>query len=86
MSALTITFDAPQESIAILDEIADNLGADRETVLREAVATYLADYELLKAEVAEVDRQFEAGETLSHEEVVAKFNTWKSLRETREAA
>jgi predicted transcriptional regulator len=86
MSMKTITFEAPEESIAILDEIAVDLEVDRSTVLREAIAMYLEDYEELKAQATEADRQFEAGETISHEEVVAKYKTWRASNKVRQAA
>ena len=86
MSAKAVTFEASDESIATLDEIAANLGVDRETVLREAVATYIADYQDLQAELAEGIQQAEAGETVSHEEILAKYEAWKLSAKTREAA
>ena len=73
MSAKPVTFEAPEESIATIDEIAANLGVDRETVVREAVATYLADYEQLKADLEESTAEIDAGDFLTHEEVVARF-------------
>ena len=72
MSMKTVTFEAPEESIAMIDEIAVNLEADRASVLREALATYLADYQELKADIQEAERQLDAGESSSHEEVVAR--------------
>jgi predicted transcriptional regulator len=86
MSLKTITFEASEAALATIDEIAVNMEVDRNTVLREALEIYLAQYELDKAEAAEVDRQFEAGETLSHEEVMAKYETWKAEHSVREAA
>ena len=73
MSAKPVTFEAPEEFIATIDEIAANLGVDRETVVREAVATYLADYEQLKADLEESTAEIDAGDFLTHEEVVARF-------------
>ena len=73
MNAKPVTFEAPEESIVTIDEIAANLGVDRETVVREAVATYLADYEQLKADLEESTAEIDAGNFLTHEEVVARF-------------
>lgn len=86
MSLKSLTFEASESSLATLDEIAKGLGETREYVLREAFAQYIAEYEGEKAIVAEADRQFEAGETVSHEEVVAKFLAWKAANVVREAA
>jgi predicted transcriptional regulator len=83
MSAKALTFEAPEESIANLDEIASNRGVDRETVLREALAMYLADYEELKADLEEAERQIDAGDFLTHEEVVARFE--ERVRRTKAA-
>ena len=83
MSAKPITFEAPEESIATVDEIAANLGVDRDTVLRQALATVLADYEALKADLEQSDRQIEAGDFLSHAEVVARFE--ERVRRTQAA-
>jgi predicted transcriptional regulator len=83
MSDKALTFEAPEESIATLDEIASNRGVDRETVLREALATYLSDYERLKADLEESLAQIDAGDFLTHEEVVARFE--ERVRRTKAA-
>jgi predicted transcriptional regulator len=83
MSAKAVTFEAPEESIATIDEIAANLGVDRETVLREALATYLADYEELKADLEESLAQIDAGDFLTHAEVLARFE--ERVRRTKAA-
>jgi predicted transcriptional regulator len=73
MSAKALTFEAAEEAIAALDEIAVNRGVDRETILREALALYLADFEELKADLEEAERQMDAGDFLTHEEVTARL-------------
>ena len=83
MSAKAITFEASEASIATLDEIAANLGVDRETVLREAVAMYLEDYEQLKADLEESIAQIDAGDFLTQAEVVARFE--ERVRRTKAA-
>lgn len=83
MSAKAVTFEAPEESIVILDEIAANLGVDRKTVLREALAAYLADYEQLKADLEESSAQIDSRDFLTHEEVVARFE--ERVRRTKAA-
>jgi len=86
MSMKTITFEAPEESIVTIDEIAAYIEADRETVLREALSMYLADYQQELADAAEADRELEAGETIAHEDILAKYNAWKASSTAREAA
>jgi predicted transcriptional regulator len=83
MSAKALTFEASEESIATVDEIATSRGVDRETVLREALVIYLADYQKLKAELEEAERQIDAGDFLTHEEVVARFE--ERVRRTKAA-
>ena len=83
MSDKALTFEAPEEAIATVDEIASNRGVDRETVLREALATYLSDYERLKADLEESLAQIDAGDFLTHEEVVARFE--ERVRRTKAA-
>jgi predicted transcriptional regulator len=73
MSMKTLTFEAPEEAIAVVDEIAAGQSASQADVLRQALDLYLADYASLKADLAEADRQIESGETISHEEVIAWF-------------
>jgi len=86
MSMKTVTFETPEESIATIDEIAVNLGVDRAEVLREALALYLAGDDALEADLAEAIRQADADETISHEEFMAQFESWKSSVKGREAA
>jgi predicted transcriptional regulator len=86
MSMKTVTFEAPEESIATIDDIAINLGIDRAEVLREALALYLAGDDDLQADLAEAIRQADAGETISHEEVLAEFESWKTSVKDRKAA
>lgn len=83
MSAKPISFEASDESIATLDEIAANLGVDRATVLREALAMYLEDYEQLKSDLEEAANEIDAGDFLPHEEVVARFE--ERVRRTKAA-
>ena len=86
MSMKTITFEAPEESIAAIDEIAVNLEVDRETVLREALAQHIANYEQDVADAAEADRQFDEGETIAHEDVLAWLEAQHPLAKKSEAA
>jgi predicted transcriptional regulator len=78
MSMKTLTFEAPEEAIAALDEIAVNLGVSREAVLGLAVDRYLAQHEDLKAEVEEAERQIDAGNFFTQEQIEARFASMQS--------
>jgi predicted transcriptional regulator len=86
MSMRAVSFEVSEEYLKTIDEIASNMEVDRASVLNDAVAMYLADYQQELADGAEADRQVEAGETLSHEEVVARYETWKASVRVRDAA
>jgi len=73
MSMQSVTFEASEESIATIDEIAANREVDRAEILHDAIALYLADYEQLKADIAEGERDIDAGNFVTHEEVEARF-------------
>jgi len=73
MSVNSVILEVSESELAVIDEIAANREIDRADVLREAVATYLADYAHLQADLDEADRKMEAGEYITHEEVVARF-------------
>jgi predicted transcriptional regulator len=59
---------------------------DRAAILRDALAEYLADYQELQADLEESERQFEAGETVSHEEMKAWLRARSSEPGKSEAA
>ena len=72
--------------IATVDEIASNRSVDRAVILRDALVEYLADYEDLQTDLDEGYRQLDAGETVSHEEVVAWLRAQHNETEKSEAA
>ncbi|HEY5330561.1 MAG TPA: ribbon-helix-helix protein, CopG family [Acidobacteriaceae bacterium] len=86
MSVETVTFEAPKELIATIDEIASNRSVDRAVILRDALAEYLVDYQDLQTDLQESERQIAAGETVPHEEVVAWFNAQYAKLDKSEAA
>jgi predicted transcriptional regulator len=86
MSSQVIKFEIPEDLVATVDEIASNRSVDRSTVLRDALAEYLAEYLRLQADLEESERQFAAGETVPHEEVVAWFHAQHTKRDESEAA
>jgi predicted transcriptional regulator len=86
MSVETITFEAPKELIATIDEIAAQREVDRADIMRDALAEYLADYEDLQADLDEGYRQLDAGETVSHEEMVTWLHAQHSETDKSEAA
>ena len=73
MSQQTVTLELPEESLKTLDEIAANMEVDRAAVLREAIALYLADFEALKSESEEAEREIAAGRYLTQDEMEARF-------------
>ncbi|MBB5064828.1 CopG family ribbon-helix-helix protein [Granulicella mallensis] len=73
MSLQTVTFKVSEESIAAIDEIAASRQVDRTEILRDALSMYLADHEDLLADLEEADRQIEAGDFVTHEEIVARY-------------
>lgn len=86
MSVETVIFEAPKELIATVDEIASNRSLDRSAVLRDALAEYVAEYEDLQADLEEGCRQLDAGETVSHEEMVAWLRSRNGQIDKSEAA
>jgi predicted transcriptional regulator len=73
MSMKPITFEVPEESLATLDEIAENLGETRDCVLRHAIALYLEDYKRECEEVTQAERQIDAGNFLTQEQMETRF-------------
>jgi predicted transcriptional regulator len=86
MSAINIDLDISEEQLKTLDEIAANMAVDRATVLREAIAFYLADYAQEGADLAESIRQADAGETISHEDMLERFAKVKQPASRAKAA
>ena len=73
MQRKKITFRAPNKKIKALDSLAKVRQCNRSFVLNEAIDEYLALNEQWKAQIKEGIRQADAGETVSHEEVLARF-------------
>ena len=88
MANVKVTLELTEEELKTVDEIASNLETDRDGALRDMVEFYMDNYRAECAEAAEADRQLQAGETYSHEEVVAKYESWKAsvLAKSKEAA
>jgi predicted transcriptional regulator len=85
MSQPTVSLELSEDALKTLDEIASNMETDRATVLREAVDLYLSGYNALKAESEEAHRAFEAGETISQDEMEARFEAMKASHRTQAA-
>jgi predicted transcriptional regulator len=73
MQPKKITFRAPFKNIKALDALAAARQCSRSLLLNEAIDEYLALNEQWKAQIKEGIRQADAGETVSHEEVRARF-------------
>jgi predicted transcriptional regulator len=71
MSSTIVSFEVPQELIATIDQIASNRSVDRAAIFRDALAEYVAEYLDLQADLEEGERQIAAGETVSHEDMLA---------------
>ena len=85
MAKVQVQLELTEEELKTIDEIAANLETDRAGALRDMVEFYLADYEQEGSELAEALRQVDAGETISHEEMLERFEGMKQ-RSSRSAA
>jgi predicted transcriptional regulator len=84
MPTKTVTFRAPEEKIAYLDEVASVYQRDRSFIINEAVDQYISLYEFQRKLIEERLREDDAGaETYSHEEVMATAAEWS--RKTKSA-
>jgi predicted transcriptional regulator len=73
MSLKTVTFEAPEEFIATFDAIALSSGETRDYIMSEALASYLSDYDQQKIELEEAERQIDAGNFLTQEQMETRF-------------
>jgi len=72
MSHEAITLDIPEESLKVIDEIAANFGSDRQTVLLQAIKSYIEECEQLEVKADEAEQQIEAGNYLTQEQMEAR--------------
>lgn len=84
MGVAIISFEASEELIASVDEIASNREVDRAEILREALAQYVADYAELNADIDQARRQIDAGHYTLHEDVVRELKRKHRSRAQRE--
>jgi predicted transcriptional regulator len=75
MRSQVITYEATEDEIQKLDEIASNLDLDRAAVLRRAIDQLVADFEGLDSDIDQARRQIDAGHYTLHEDVVKQFHS-----------
>jgi predicted transcriptional regulator len=75
MALKTVTVRIPEEKVKKLDKAAKQQRRDRSFVLNEAVDEYLSLQEYHLALIEEGIRQDEAGEVISHEEVMKRISS-----------
>lgn len=81
----TVQVNLSETALRALDVAAGELEISRDALMEEAVQRYLEDHAAMKLDTAELDRQFEAGETIAHEDMVARFHSWVNAGKSREA-
>jgi predicted transcriptional regulator len=69
----TISTSLASDTLAMLEEVAENQNRSCANVIQEAVDDYLNHLAWFKAEVQKGIDDIEAGRVISHEEVKAKF-------------
>jgi len=75
MALKTVTVRIPEEKVKKLDKAAKQQRRDRSFILNEAVDEYLSLQEYHLALIDEGIRQDEAGEVISHEEVMKRIRS-----------
>jgi RHH-type transcriptional regulator, rel operon repressor / antitoxin RelB len=75
MALKTVTVRIPEEKVKKLDRAAKQQRRDRSFILNEAVDEYLSLQEYHLALIDEGIRQDDAGEVVSHEEVMKKIRS-----------
>jgi len=78
MSSQVITYEASEDEVQILDQVAHDLNVDRATVLRQAIAQLHTNSEELNTDIDEARRQIDAGHYTLHEDVVREFRSRNS--------
>ncbi len=84
MTTEPITFEVSSDDIEMVDAIAADLNSGRATVLREALAQYLASYQELNADIDQARRQIDTGHYTLHEDVVRELKRRHHSRAQRE--
>ncbi len=76
MPLKTITFRLPEEKLKELDTVAEVQQRDRSFVINEAVTQYLSLHEYHRALIEEGIREADAGEMITHQELMSKAAGW----------
>ena len=81
MATHTIHIELKDEQLAALDDVATRSALDRNTIIESALAEYLAHETYFRESVQAGLRDIENGNTVPHQEVVAKLEAF--IKETR---
>ncbi len=76
MALKTLTFRSPQEKVDALDSVAAIQLRDRSFILNEAIDQYLSLQEYHLALIDEGVRAADAGDLVSHDDVVKMASSW----------
>lgn len=86
MPEQAITVNLAEETLSALADAAQREGLSVEQLVPLVLDSYLAEMLSLQEDLAEADRQIAAGNTVSHEEMVAEFEARFAARKRTEAA
>lgn len=82
MTVQAVTVPLSLDMVAALDRLADRTERSQAAIMAEAIAGYVADQNAFHDSLDEADAEFERGEYITHEELVAQIRA----RRQRKAA
>ena len=78
MSPAILTLQLDAEQNIALDQIATNLDCDRSELIKQAIDTYLQNYQWQVNHILQGIQQADAGEFATEEQVAQAFAKWRS--------
>ena len=78
MSPAILTLQLDAEQNIALDQIATNLDCDRSELIKQAIDTYLQNYQWQVNHILQGIEQADAGEFATDEQVAQAFAKWRS--------
>ena len=78
MSPAILTLQLDAEQNIALDQIATNLDCDRSELIKQAIDTYLQNYQWQVNHILKGIEQADAGEFATDEQVAQAFAKWRS--------
>ena len=78
MSPAILTLQLDAEQNIALDQIATNLDCDRTELIKQAIDTYLQNYQWQVNHILQGIEQADAGEFATDEQVAQAFAKWRS--------